>query len=78
RVGLPAEGRAKTVQSTYKNYFAIAAVGLLRAHGDDWPDDAWIHWRYRRASLARLLAQEGLMQQVADAYRKVLDKVIPR
>ncbi len=37
-MGLPAEGRAKTVQSTYKNYFAIAAIGLLRyakVHTDD-------------------------------------------
>ena len=29
------------------------------------------HWRYRRATLARLLAREGMMQQVADAYGSV-------
>jgi len=49
-------------------YYAAAAE---RAHDEDWPDEAWRHWRYRRASLARLLAREGMMQQVADAYRKV-------
>ncbi len=58
--------------------FRLFATAAERAHAEDWPDDAWIHWRYRRASLSRLLAQDGLMQQVADAYREVLDKVTPR
>ncbi|MGO9946892.1 MAG: protein kinase domain-containing protein [Steroidobacteraceae bacterium] len=39
--------------------FSFYAEAAERAHRDDWPDDAWIHWRYRRASLARLLALEG-------------------
>jgi WD40 repeat protein/serine/threonine protein kinase len=54
--------------------FALYAAAAEHARDEDWPDDAWKHWRYRRASLARLLAQEGMMQQVADAYRAVLDK----
>jgi eukaryotic-like serine/threonine-protein kinase len=58
--------------------FTLYAAAAERAHEEDWPDDAWKHWRYRRASLARLLAQDGLMQQVADAYREVLEKVPPR
>jgi eukaryotic-like serine/threonine-protein kinase len=53
------------------SYYAAAAE---RAKDEDWPDDAWRHWRYRRASLARLLAREGLMQQVADAYVSILRK----
>ena len=44
-------------------YYAAASE---RARMEDWPDQAWINWRYRRASLARLLAREGSMQQVAD------------
>jgi hypothetical protein len=58
--------------------FRLYAAAAERAHKEDWPDDAWKHWRYRRASLARLLAQDGLMQQVADGYREVLAKVTLR
>jgi TPR repeat protein len=54
--------------------FKLYAAAAERAHDEDWPDDAWKHWRYRRASLARLLALEGMMQQVADAYGAVLDQ----
>jgi TPR repeat protein len=50
------------------SYYAAAAE---RAHNDDWPDTAWRHWRYRRATLARLLAHEGLMEQVAKAYEVI-------
>jgi hypothetical protein len=39
-----------------------------RAAAADWPDDLWRGWRYRRASLARVLANEGMMQNVAQAY----------
>jgi TPR repeat protein len=49
-------------------YYAAAAE---RAKNEDWPYDTWRHWRYRRATLARLLAREGMMQQVADAYASV-------
>jgi WD40 repeat protein/serine/threonine protein kinase len=52
-------------------YYAAAAE---RAKDQDWPDDAWRHWRYRRATLARLLAREGLMQQVADTYSSIRGK----
>ena len=46
-------------------YYAAAAD---RARREDWPDGVWRNWRYRRATLARLLAREGMMQQVAEAY----------
>jgi eukaryotic-like serine/threonine-protein kinase len=49
--------------------YAAAADYARREH---WPDDSWRYWRHRRASLARVLAQEGMMQQVADSYRAVL------
>jgi eukaryotic-like serine/threonine-protein kinase len=52
-------------------FYAAAAE---RAREEDWPDEAWKNWRYRRASLARVLAQRGMMQQVADAYSATLEK----
>ena len=51
----------------FKDY-AAAAQAARRA---DWPDGAWRRWRYHRASLARQLAREGLMEQVAAAYEDV-------
>jgi hypothetical protein len=58
--------------------FRFYAAASERAHDEDWPDDAWRNWRYRRATLARLLAREGNMQQVADAYQTERDKWSPR
>ena len=58
--------------------FTRFAAAAKRAHDEDWPDNAWKSWRYRRATLARLLAREGMMQQVADAYRMVLVQFAPR
>jgi WD40 repeat protein/serine/threonine protein kinase/TPR repeat protein len=54
--------------------YATAAAG---AHHEDWPDEIWKRWRYRRATLARLLAHEGMMQQVGDAYGEVVAKRYP-
>jgi WD40 repeat protein/serine/threonine protein kinase/TPR repeat protein len=47
-------------------YYAAAAE---RARVEDWPDDAWRNWRYRRASIARLLERGGMTQEIVDAYR---------
>jgi WD40 repeat protein/serine/threonine protein kinase len=49
-------------------YYAAAAE---RARIEEWPDEAWRNWRYSRASLARLLAREGMMREIADAYADV-------
>ncbi len=77
RFGERDEQNALTVQDPLKadalllrafRYYAAAAE---RAHDEDWPDEAWRGWRYRRATLARLLAREGMMSQVADAYTAV-------
>lgn len=57
--------------------FRFYAAAAERAHDEDWPEDAWKHWRYRRATLARILAKEGMMQQVADAYSAIIDKWTP-
>jgi hypothetical protein len=58
--------------------FTLYAAAAESAHEEDWPDGAWQNWRYRRATLARLLANAGLMQQVADAYAAMLDQGAPR
>lgn len=50
--------------------FSLYARAATIAEADAWPDDAWRHWRYRRSTLARVLARDGLMQEVAIAYRK--------
>ncbi|MGO9946804.1 MAG: hypothetical protein ACLPWG_08170, partial [Steroidobacteraceae bacterium] len=45
--------------------FRYYAAASERAHDEDWPDEAWRDWRYRRATLARVLAHAGMMRQVA-------------
>jgi WD40 repeat protein/serine/threonine protein kinase len=52
-------------------YYAAAAE---RARIEDWPDEAWRNWRYRRASLAHLLAREGAMREAAEAFENVRKK----
>jgi TPR repeat protein len=70
----PAKRKSHLLESF--KYYAAAAE---RARAEDWPDDAWRNWRYRRASLARLLAREGKMQEVADAYDNIRRQyVLPR
>jgi hypothetical protein len=62
-----AESTGKKVSywlDSFRHYTAAAE----RARNEAWPDEAWRDWRYRRASLARLLAREGMMQQVAGVY----------
>jgi TPR repeat protein len=56
--------------------FYAAAAG--RAHDEAWMDEAWKSWRYRCATLARLLAHEGMMPQAADAHRAAHDQGILR
>jgi len=51
--------------------FSQYASASERAKRTNWPDEESRYWRYRRATLARLLAREGLMQEVADAFAKV-------
>jgi TPR repeat protein len=63
------EGRHAYLLKAFASYAAAAE----RARAEGWPDDIWKHWRFRRATLARLLAREGMMLQVADAYASVGD-----
>jgi len=56
-------------------YFAAAAA---RAQSEGWSDGAWRRWRYRRASLARVLARAGMMEQVAESYESVRMRNTPQ
>ena len=47
--------------------FKFYAAAADRARRGGWPDGAWRNWRLRRASLARLLAFQGAMPDVAAA-----------
>ena len=58
--------------------FARYAAAAERARLEDWPEESHRNWRYHRASLARLLANDGMMQEVADAYEKVRRQYAPR
>ncbi len=82
RFGKADEQNALTVQDPLKAHalllraFRFYAPAAERAHDEDWPDEAWRSWRHRRATLARLLAREGMMGQVADAYTSVREQMI--
>jgi TPR repeat protein len=52
--------------------FTLYARAAERARQLEWPDNVWRSWRYRRATLAHLLARAGLIEQVASAYEAVL------
>jgi hypothetical protein len=68
------EASADTERSPEKRHallidaFSSYASAAEHAEEEGWPDEAWRHWRYRRSTLAHLLAREGMMRQVADAY----------
>lgn len=51
--------------------FGLFAAATAEAQRAGWPDDASIRWRYRRAALARLLAREGMMPELAQIYERV-------
>jgi eukaryotic-like serine/threonine-protein kinase len=51
--------------------FEFYARAADRARAEGWPDEAWRDWRYRRASLARQLAHDGLIREVAKVYDEV-------
>jgi eukaryotic-like serine/threonine-protein kinase len=59
--------RREYLLAAFRDYAAAAE----QARRQDWPDDAWRSWRYERASLARRLANHGLMKQVASVYDSV-------
>jgi hypothetical protein len=58
--------------------FRLFAVATAQAEGEHWPDDSCREWRHRRASLARLLARAGMMQDVADTFAAVVEHKTPQ
>ena len=66
-----ASGSGRTHLLAAFGYYAAAAD---RARREDWPEDAWKSWRYQRASLARRLAQDGLISRVASLYDEAVSE----
>jgi hypothetical protein len=60
-----ASGRDARLLESFKYYTSA----VERARREDWPDATWKNWRYRRASIARLLARDGMTEQVAQVYQ---------
>jgi len=52
--------------------FSLYTRAAERARQLGWPDNVWRSWRYRRATLAHILAAAGLMQQAAGAYEEAI------
>jgi TPR repeat protein len=71
------EENAAKKNSYWLESFKYYAAAADRARSEDWPDGAWRNWRYRRASLARPLAREGMMREIADAYEEVRTQYAP-
>ena len=65
--------RNAAMLESFRYYAAAAELARI----EDWPDDAWRPWRYRRASLARLLEREGMMREVADMFDRVRKDYAP-
>jgi eukaryotic-like serine/threonine-protein kinase len=78
RFGERASSDATREQPQLLEAFRYYAAAAERSRIEDWPTDAWRDWRYHRASLARVLAREGMMQQVVDSYTTILAQSIPR
>jgi TPR repeat protein len=65
-----AVARNSDLLASFRHYSAAAE----RARSEDWPDESWVVWRYRRASLARMLEREGMLKEVGDAYAAILSQ----
>jgi WD40 repeat protein len=71
QAALTANSRSEADQLLF-HAFRLYATAAEHARREGWPDDVWRNWRYRRATLARVLADEGMMKEVGDAYELVL------
>ncbi len=77
RLGELAETGASTGTEEELAAFRYYAAAVERARREDWPESAWFTWRHRRASLARNLAQMGMMTEVAEAFSAVREQYAP-
>jgi TPR repeat protein len=84
RLGEAEEAAAAAARTATENTthllaaFKYYAAASERARVEDWPDEVWRPWRHRRASLARMLAREGLLERVAATHELVVEQYGPR
>jgi WD40 repeat protein len=77
RFGSRATDAASAEQDrTKKNALLLESFGYYASAAevsriDGRPDEVWRVWRYRRASLARLLGHEGMMREVTEVFERV-------
>jgi TPR repeat protein len=69
----PSKARALLLRA-----FRFYAAAAERAEQEAWPDEVWRGWRYRRATLARILSRQGMMSEVGEAYTVVRTQVRSR
>ncbi|HUL47999.1 MAG TPA: protein kinase [Steroidobacteraceae bacterium] len=65
------ESQASAVGPALLRAFGYYAAAAERARQEDWPTEDWRTWRYRRASLARILAHAGMTREVVRVYESV-------
>jgi dipeptidyl aminopeptidase/acylaminoacyl peptidase len=68
---------AEKADATLLEAFTLYTRAAEQARKEQWPDSQWLAWRYRRSSLARVLAADGLMQEVARAYERAIAPQVP-
>jgi TPR repeat protein len=83
QLGEQAESRAAATSGDVQQVILLEAFGdyaaaAERARLEDWPEENWLAWRYRRASLARLLARRGQMPAVALRFDAILKQYQPQ
>jgi WD40 repeat protein len=64
-----ATASAATRRELLLKAFTSYAKAARQAEEAGWPEERWQFWRYRLATLARLLSDEGMMDEVAARYR---------
>jgi WD40 repeat protein/serine/threonine protein kinase len=67
--------RARALLLSAFRFYAAAAE---RGEQEAWPHEVWRGWRYRRATLARMLSHQGMMSEVGAAYTAVRTQVRSR
>jgi WD40 repeat protein/TPR repeat protein len=77
RAELSATSQPDKAAGFFLRAFTLYTSAAERARREGWPDATWRAWRYRRATLARLLADDGRMPTVARIYAAIMELPTP-